>query len=231
MKAHENVEVMKVNVDRRAFTKHGQHMNATGKEEMAKKIAESIKHTLGACKTTPIIMKWIEDTSQDNQGPGKTKHGDRDERDHTEHQNDNVPAQENNSRQQEKEAVMITSRRSQTTPASRNEDTLRTGKEVTTKKIAESIEHTSEEWEKTPIIMKLKEATSHDNQGPGKTKNGVRDERDPTEHRNDNIQAQENNSRQHEKEAVLIASRRSRKTPVTRNKDFLWPTTSKIQAR
>jgi hypothetical protein len=70
-----------------------------------------------------------------------------------------------------------------------------------------------------------------DNQGPGKTKNGVRDERDPTEHQNDNIQVQENNSRQPEKEAVVKASRRIRKTPVTRSEDFLWTTTSKIQAR
>ena len=35
MKVHENAEVMKVNLDRRAFTKHGQHMNAMGKELMA----------------------------------------------------------------------------------------------------------------------------------------------------------------------------------------------------
>jgi hypothetical protein len=46
-----------------------------------------------------------------------------------------------------------------------------------------------------------------------------------------NIQAQEINSGQHEKEAVVIASRRSRKTPVTRREDFLWTTTRKIQAR
>ena len=57
MKAHGNAEVMKIHVDRSAFTKHGQHMNTTGKEEMAKKIAESIKRTLGKCKTPPIIMK------------------------------------------------------------------------------------------------------------------------------------------------------------------------------
>ena len=37
MKFHENAEVLKVNLDRRDFTKHGQHMNAMGKELMAKK--------------------------------------------------------------------------------------------------------------------------------------------------------------------------------------------------
>ena len=167
----------------------------------------------------------------DNQGPGKTKHGDRAKRDHTEHNNENIPAQEINSRQQEKEAVVTTSRKSQTTPAARYGNTLRTGKEVTMKKIAEPIEHTSEGRKKTPIIMKLKEATNHNNQSSGKTKNGPRDEIGPTEHRNDDIQAQGYNSRQHEKEAVLITTRRSQKTPVTRNNDFLWPPTSKTQAR
>ena len=31
MKVHENAEVLKVNLDRRAFTKHSHHMNAMGK--------------------------------------------------------------------------------------------------------------------------------------------------------------------------------------------------------
>jgi hypothetical protein len=45
MKVLENAEVMKVNLDRRGFTKHGQHMNAMEKEFMAKRIVEAIKHT------------------------------------------------------------------------------------------------------------------------------------------------------------------------------------------
>jgi hypothetical protein len=171
MKAHANVEVMKVNVDRGAFTKHGQHMNATGKEVIAKKIAESIKHTLEACKRTPLIMKWKKDTSHNNQDPGKTKNGDRDEGDPTEHQKDNIQVQENNSRQQEKEAVVITPRRSQKTPVARSENFLWTGKEVMTKKTEESIKHTSEMCKKIPSIVNWKEDTSHDNQGPEKTKN------------------------------------------------------------
>jgi hypothetical protein len=47
----------------------------------------------------------------------------------------------------------------------------------------------------------------------------------------DNIQEQNENSKQQEKEAVGIATRRSRMTPVTRSEDFLWTTTSKRQAR
>jgi hypothetical protein len=44
MKVHKNAEIMKVNLDSRGFTKYGQHMNAMGKELMAKRIVEAIKH-------------------------------------------------------------------------------------------------------------------------------------------------------------------------------------------
>ena len=53
----ENTEVIKVDLDRRGFTKHGEHINAKGKELTAKRIAAGIQHTLKACKKTPISMK------------------------------------------------------------------------------------------------------------------------------------------------------------------------------
>jgi hypothetical protein len=37
MKVFENTEVIKADLDRRDFTKHGQHMNAKGEELLAKK--------------------------------------------------------------------------------------------------------------------------------------------------------------------------------------------------
>jgi len=37
MKMFENTEVVKVDLDRRGFTKHGQHMNEKGKELIAKR--------------------------------------------------------------------------------------------------------------------------------------------------------------------------------------------------
>jgi hypothetical protein len=49
-KVHENAEVMKVNLDGRGFTKHGQHMTAMEKEFMAKRIVDTIKHILKVCK-------------------------------------------------------------------------------------------------------------------------------------------------------------------------------------
>jgi len=38
MKVFENTEVIKVDLDRKGFTKHGQHMNAKGEELMTKNI-------------------------------------------------------------------------------------------------------------------------------------------------------------------------------------------------
>jgi len=90
MKVHENVELIKVNLDRRGFTKHGQHTNAMGKELMAKKKVKAIKHILRACKKTPISMKWKEDPSKGNQGSREAKNGVGEGRDPTENQNYSV---------------------------------------------------------------------------------------------------------------------------------------------
>jgi len=38
MEAFENTEVIEVDLDRRGFTRHGQHINAKGKKFMAKNI-------------------------------------------------------------------------------------------------------------------------------------------------------------------------------------------------
>jgi lysophospholipase L1-like esterase len=57
MNLSENTELIKIDLDRRGFTKHDQHMNAKGKELMAKRIAAAIQHTLKVCKKTPISTK------------------------------------------------------------------------------------------------------------------------------------------------------------------------------
>jgi len=69
---------------------------------MAEKLVEDIKCTLKVCKNTPIIMKCKEDTNKDKQGLGEAKNVVREGRDPTENQNDNVQADDNNSRLQEK---------------------------------------------------------------------------------------------------------------------------------
>jgi len=124
MKGRENAEVMKVNLDRGAFTKHSQHMNAMGKEFMAKRITEITKHTLKMCKKILIVMKWKEDTSKDKQDPREATPGIREERDPNENWKDNVQTEEGDNRQQESETVGIVSRRNLRTPVTRREDFL-----------------------------------------------------------------------------------------------------------
>jgi len=105
MKVHDNTEVIKVNLDRGAFTKHGQHMNNMGKELMAKRITEAIKHTLKVCKKTPIVMKWKEGTNKNKQDPWEATPGIREEGDPIEHGKDSAQTEENGNKQQETETV------------------------------------------------------------------------------------------------------------------------------
>ena len=75
MKVFENTEVIKIDLDRRGFTKLDRHMNAKGKELMAKRIAADIQRTLKVCKKTPISTKQKENPSKKNQGLGEAKNG------------------------------------------------------------------------------------------------------------------------------------------------------------
>jgi len=124
MKVFENTEVIKVELDRRDFTKHGQHMNAKGKELLAKRIVATIKHALKVCKKIPVSMNCKEDPSKENQGLGKAKNGVGEGRDPIENQNDIVSVENNNSRREEDETAMIASRRCQKIPVTRRDDFL-----------------------------------------------------------------------------------------------------------
>jgi hypothetical protein len=123
MKVCENTEVIKVDLDRRGFTKHGQHMNAKGKELTAKRIAVAIKHTLKVYKKTPISMQWKEDSSNENQSLREAKNGVGEGRDPIENQNNSVSV-ENNRRRLEDETAMKASRRCQKIPVTRRDDFL-----------------------------------------------------------------------------------------------------------
>ena len=123
-KVHDNTEVIKVNLDRGAFTKHGQHMNTMGKELMAKRITEAIKHKLEACKKTPIVMKWKEDTSKNKQDPWEATPGISEEGDPIEHRKDSAQAEENDNKQQETETVGTVHTRNRWIPVTRSEDFL-----------------------------------------------------------------------------------------------------------
>jgi len=96
---------------------------------------ETTKHTLKACKKKTISMKWKEDPSKDNQGPGEAKNGVGEGRDPTKNQNDSVQAEDNNSRQQEKKTVVTASRRSRKIPVTRRDDFLWTATNKKTVKV------------------------------------------------------------------------------------------------
>jgi len=100
MKVCENAEVIKVDLDRRGFAKHGQHMNAKGKELMAKRRVVALKHMLKVCKKKPISMKWKEYPSKENQGLGEANNGVGEGRDPIETQNNSVSVENNNSRRE-----------------------------------------------------------------------------------------------------------------------------------
>ena len=118
------MEVIKVDLDRRGFTRHGQHMNAKGKALLAKRIAATRKHTLKLCKKTPVNMKWKEDPSKENQGLGEAKNGAGEGRDLIENHNDSVSVENNNSRREEDETAMKASRRCRKIPVTRRDDFL-----------------------------------------------------------------------------------------------------------
>jgi len=122
MKVFENTEVIKANLGRRGFAKHGQHMNAKGKELLARRIAAALKHTLKVYEKTPISMKWKEDPSKENQGLGEAKNSVGKGRDPIENHNDSVSVENNNNRREEEETAMKASRRCQKIPVTRRDD-------------------------------------------------------------------------------------------------------------
>ena len=68
LKQADNTRVIEVDPDRHLFTRHGLHMNLKGKEQMAKKIARTIKNMLTEGKRDPIEMKDKEDPGNDDEG-------------------------------------------------------------------------------------------------------------------------------------------------------------------
>jgi hypothetical protein len=58
MKAFAYVKIIDGEVHREYFTKHGMHMNAMGKEVMARRITQHIWKTFLVRQAPPITSKW-----------------------------------------------------------------------------------------------------------------------------------------------------------------------------
>jgi hypothetical protein len=61
VKLYTNVELLEVDLQRKHFTRHGQHLNYRGKERVALELAKTIDQILNKVKTTPVQIKWKED--------------------------------------------------------------------------------------------------------------------------------------------------------------------------
>jgi hypothetical protein len=70
------LKILQSALDRKDFTRHGMHLNISGKEKVAKMIGKSIVQLMSKEKVTPFILKWKEEQSdphqtetEDNQTP------------------------------------------------------------------------------------------------------------------------------------------------------------------
>jgi hypothetical protein len=63
VKLHENVKLLEVKLQREHFTKHGQHLNNSGKELVALELAKLVEQLVNKKKTATIEMQWKEDNA------------------------------------------------------------------------------------------------------------------------------------------------------------------------
>jgi hypothetical protein len=60
IKLNSDVKLKEVELQRQHFTRHGQHLNLTGKELVASELAKKIDQVLTKSETNPIQMQWKE---------------------------------------------------------------------------------------------------------------------------------------------------------------------------
>jgi hypothetical protein len=61
VKLHANVKFLEVELQRKHFTRHGQHLNYSGKELVSSELAKSIEQLLNKMKTAPLQIQWKDD--------------------------------------------------------------------------------------------------------------------------------------------------------------------------
>jgi len=67
------VKVLETDLERGYFTNHGLHLNSSGKEYIARKLARAVRSFLEIEKASPISLNWKDDTSLSDQN-GNNSH-------------------------------------------------------------------------------------------------------------------------------------------------------------
>jgi len=73
VKSVSNMKIIQLNLNRDDFTRHGMHLNLSGKEKVAKLIGENIKQLTAHKNQTPLITKWREDLINNLQKEAEVK--------------------------------------------------------------------------------------------------------------------------------------------------------------
>jgi len=67
MKRYNHTEVIDMNANRAHYTKHGLHMNKTGKDWLTRRTADTINKLFANQELAPITLKWKESLVKRNQ--------------------------------------------------------------------------------------------------------------------------------------------------------------------
>ena len=66
MKKYEHVKLIDCDLQRRCYTRHGMHMNLTGKELISQRIMEHIKEFFSKKETSTIKLHWKQEMNKRN---------------------------------------------------------------------------------------------------------------------------------------------------------------------
>jgi hypothetical protein len=68
LKIFNNVRILETDLKRECFTKHGLHLNSSGKEQKAVKLAAAVKSLRYKKKTSRICLQWKENSRSPHSG-------------------------------------------------------------------------------------------------------------------------------------------------------------------
>ena len=67
LKQYNNIQILETNLERKYFTKHGAHLNSSGKEYITQRLAAVVNNFFHTKPMSPIHLQWKEDNVITNQ--------------------------------------------------------------------------------------------------------------------------------------------------------------------